>query len=163
MMSRHDHRRLRAHAVGPDRSRPSGTRCATRPLVVGLNCALGPRAAPVRRGAGASADTFVSAHPNAGLAQRLRRLRRDAARAAEMANWAKRRLGQHRRRLLRHRRRSTSAAIARRVAGLPRRAPCRRNRRSCGCPDWSRSTSARVAVRERRRAHQRHRLRPSPA
>ena len=41
---RHDHRRLGAHAVGPDAPKRSGTRCATcGRSPIGLNCALGAR------------------------------------------------------------------------------------------------------------------------
>jgi 5-methyltetrahydrofolate--homocysteine methyltransferase len=38
------------------------------------------------------------------------------------------------------------------------RAPCRKSRSRSACPAWSRSPSTTLAVRQRRRAHQRHRL-----
>ena len=74
------------------------------PLVVGVNCSLGaaemrPHVAELAR----FADTYVASHPNAGLPERVRRLRRDAGADGRAARRVRRvRPGQHRRRLLRH-------------------------------------------------------------
>ena len=75
-----------------------------KPLIVGVNCSLGakemrPHVAELSRLAG----TYTSSHPNAGLAERVRRLRRAAARHGRAARLlCARGVRQRRRRLLRH-------------------------------------------------------------
>ena len=116
------------------------------PLVVGVNCSLGaaemrPHVAELSRLAG----TYTACHPNAGPAQRVRRLRPDAGRDRRLlGEFAARRPGQHRRRLLRHhpgahradRRGGRRAARRAPVPGAGARAP--------GSAAWSRSRSART-------------------
>ena len=74
-----------------------------RPFSVGLNCALGARALrPYLQELARVADVPVSIYPNAGPAERVRRLRRDGPRRPRGAPGVRRRRpGQHRRRLLR--------------------------------------------------------------
>ena len=69
MISGHDHRRLRPHAVRARPPRRSGIRCATaQPLAIGLNCALGAKdLRPHVDVLAQVADAYVSTHPNAGL------------------------------------------------------------------------------------------------
>ena len=75
-----------------------------RPLAIGLNCALGaeelrPYVAELSR----VADSFVSAHPNAGLPNAFGEYDETPDHMAEvLGEFADQRAGQHRRRLLRH-------------------------------------------------------------
>ena len=125
-----------------------------QPLSVGLNCALGAEqlrqyVEEVARVAGVP----VSVHPNAGAAERLRRLRRHArVHGRRHPRVGRVRISQHRRRLLRHhagahqgdcrcRRPRAPARIAGDRAGLPARGSGATQHRS------------RFVVRERRRAH----------
>ena len=75
-----------------------------QPLFVGLNCALGGRQLrPYVEELAAVADTYVCAYPNAGSAQRLRRIRRDSGGdGRDSARVRRVGPGQHRRWLLRH-------------------------------------------------------------
>ena len=75
-----------------------------RPFSVGLNCALGAKdLRPYIEELAKIADVHTSLHPNAGLPNRLRRLRRNAGvhRLVPQGIRAKR-FPEHRRRLLRH-------------------------------------------------------------
>ena len=65
----HDHRRLGPHALGPDRRRRSGIRCATRGRFPSASTARSAPSscAPTWRSSRASPTCYVSAHPNAGL------------------------------------------------------------------------------------------------
>ena len=97
-----------------------------RPFSVGINCALGARdMRPYLAELARIAECYVSSYPNAGLPERVRRVRRAAGgdrRAA--ARLRDERLRQHRRRLLRDDAGSHRAPIARRrcaaVAAAPR-------------------------------------------
>ncbi len=75
-----------------------------RPLSVGLNCALGAQALrQYVQELSRVAPVFVSAHPNAGPAERIRAVRRDARVHGRRAPGVRRaRAGQLRGRLLRH-------------------------------------------------------------
>ena len=132
-----------------------------RPLTIGLNCALGAKLMrPYVEELARVADTFVRAYPNAGLPNPLSDTGYDelpADTAALLEDFARSGLPQHRRRLLRHhagahqgdRRHRAQGAAARRAGDRAQAAPlgprAAQHRR-------------RLAVRERRRAHQRHRL-----
>ena len=143
------------------RRRRSGTRSGTRePLFVGLNCALGgAQLRPYVEELARVADTYVCAYPERRAPQRLRRVRRGAA--ADRRHPARVRRGgarQHRRRLLRHHARAHPPA-ARGDRGGARRAA---RGRAAGEVPALRARAAqhrrRQPVRQRRRAHQRHRL-----
>ena len=129
-----------------------------QPISFGLNCALGAK--ELRQYVEELSnvcDTFVSAHPNAGLPNPCRppaTTRRPEQLAGQIGNGA--RPGEHRRRLLRHladhirpspRRRRLAPRAVPTIPPLP--APVRP----------SPSTSAPTRCCQRRRAHQRHRLR----
>ena len=118
------------------------------PLIVGLNCALGPKQLREHLDVlSRVADRPISAYPNAGLPERARRLRRDArgdGRGARRVGQA--RPAQRRRQLLRldagarrrHRRRGRGPATAP-DPGADRRRPA--------CPGSSRWSSRRRATR----------------
>jgi 5-methyltetrahydrofolate--homocysteine methyltransferase len=161
---RHHHRRFRPHAVGPDGRGVLELRIARRSRCWSGSTArwapeeLRPYVAELSR----VADTHVSAHPNAGLPNAIRRVRRDAradGRAARRVG--EERASERRRRLLRHDA-GTRGRHRRRRGGVDA-APCPRCRSGCVCRASSPATSGRTPVRERRRAHQRHRLAGSPS
>ena len=110
------------------------------PFAVGLNCALGAALMrPYLAELAASADTLISAYPNAGLPERARRIRRGphADRGAP-AGMGERRPGQRGRRLLRYdprahpsdRRGGIGPRAAPRAADQARRCACRASNRS---------------------------------
>ena len=160
----HDHGRLRAHPVG------AGHRGV---LVLGAACpAAGHRAelragcrraAPLRRRAVPHRRLLRLGPPERRAPQRLRRVRRDARGDGPGRGRVRDgRAGQHRRRLLRHhpgahrrdrrgvhRRRAPPHAVRDPAGAAPVRARAVRRRR--GQP-----------VRQRRRAHQHHRVGPVP-
>ncbi len=75
----HDHRCLGPHAVGSDHRGVLEFHPPRQPAVVGLNCALGGKQLrPYIEELSRIADTYVCAYPNAGSAECLRRIRRDA-------------------------------------------------------------------------------------
>ena len=124
----HHHRPERAHPLRARRSRPIGTPSRTYQLLsIGINCALGPKEMrPVHRGAVRIAGIYVSAYPNAGLAQpdvadrfpgnarrRSRRSSRNGPRTAGSTSSAVAAAPRPR----------TSAQLAEAVRGLPPRVP----------------------------------------
>ena len=143
---RHDRRRVRPDALGPDASRRSGTASATPSRSSsGLNCALGAEAAA--RASRRAVARRRPAHlrlPERGPAQRARRLRRDARADGRRARGVgPARPAQRRRRLLRvaplptsppsprpspacRRARSPPPAGTTRLSGLERRSSSRR-------------------------------------
>ena len=158
----HDHRSLRA-ARCPARRRPrSGTRSATPARSrSGSNCALGARRdARPRRGArrrrrhasSAPIRTPACRTPSAATTRR-------PIMAAQLGEFAASRPRQHRRRLLRHDARAHRARSPRPSRGTPPRRVRRRRRRCCALVG-PRAVHAhrRHPVRQRRRAHQHHRL-----
>ena len=144
----------------PARSpRPSGTPCGTHPLLVGLNCALGARRWPYIAELSRIADTFVSCYPNAGLPNAFGEYDESPRRPPPSCRSSPRAASST----------SSVAAAGRRRRTSPRspavvRARGRRSRRArppavrTGAGDRHR----RDPVRERRRAHEHHRLRPLP-
>jgi 5-methyltetrahydrofolate--homocysteine methyltransferase len=120
MISGHDHRRLRPHAVGPDR-RGLLELAEPHPAAV-VRPQLRARrqgTAPVRRGTVARLRLLRLGPPERRPAQRLRRLRRNAGTCWPMKSPTGRsRLREHRRRLLRHLA-GPHRAIAEAVAGQP--------------------------------------------
>ena len=160
---RHDHRRLRPHALRPDHR---GVLELGAPRAAARRSASTARSAPSElrpyvEELSRIADSFVCALPERRPAQRLRRVRRDAGETAAHRRASSPRAGcvnivggccgttpdAHR------------AHRARRSRGL-RAAPCRR--RSSRAAGSARPRAAqhrpRQPVRQRRRAHQRHRL-----
>ena len=111
-----------------------------RPLLVGLNCALGaaemrPYLAEISR----IADCFVSCYPNAGPAERVRRVRRGARPdRGDRARVRRERPGQHPRRLLRHDARAHRTRWRTLVDGVAPRVPSRRSIAPAGCRGSSR-------------------------
>ena len=163
---RHHHRRLRPHPVRARTTEAfwNSVRHA-RPLAVGLNCALGaeemrPYIAELSR----VADCFVSCYPNAGLPNAFGEYDETPDQTAEVA-----------RRVRATPAWSTSSA----AAAAPRPTTSPRSPRSVDGASAARAGRARagaaalrpraaehhrgLAVRQHRRAHQRHRLRASSA
>jgi 5-methyltetrahydrofolate--homocysteine methyltransferase len=130
-----------------------------RPLSFGLNCALGAK--ELRQYVeelSRLCDCHISAHPNAGLPNAFGGYDETPQMLAdEIAGWGQGRHHQHRRRLLRHLARPHPRDC--RSATGPAAAPSRQRRLSLA-PLWPRSLQhrRRQPVRQRRRAHQRHRL-----
>ena len=160
----HDHRPLGPHPVGPD---PDGL------LALGAPCrsahhrpqlrARRPRdARPHRRAVAASADTLVCAYPNAGLPNEFGGYDESPESMARAGRRVRRsRPRQHRRRLLRH----DARPHPRHRRGGRRQSAAADPRDPA--PDAALGPRALHAdegnpVRERRRAHQRHRLGPVP-
>ena len=135
-----------------------------RPLAVGLNCALGAtRHAALHRRALPGRRLLRLVLPQRRPAQRVRRVRRDARPDRRGARGVRRqRAGEPARRLLRHHAR----AHRRDRRGRRRQAPARRSPRSPPALRLSGlepvTITGRLAVRQRRRAHQHHRLGPVP-
>ncbi len=75
-----------------------------RPFSVGINCALGARdMRPYVAELARIAECYVTCYPNAGLPERVRRVRRAAGRHRRLPGGVRaQRLREHRRRLLRH-------------------------------------------------------------
>ena len=135
-----------------------------RPLAVGLNCALGaselrPYIAELSR----IADCFVSCYPNAGLPNAVRRVRRDArtrppacSRSSPPAGWstcsaaAAAPRPEH------------IAAIATAGQGKPPRVPVEVRAGAAAVRAGAGHRHRGLAVPQRRRAHQHHRLGPVP-
>ncbi len=142
-------------------SRPSGTPIRhARPLVVGLNCALGAKQLrPYVEELARIADTYVCAYPNAGLPNAFGEYDEAACEtAALLRDFADERLRQHRRRLLRDDARAHRAHPRgrRRAAAAQARRRSSRARRLAGLEPLNIGPGQ--PVRQRRRAHQRHRL-----
>ena len=143
---RHHHRRQRAHPVRPDHRgvlelrapRPARSPSASTARSVPPRCG---RTSPSCRG---WPTCFVSCYPNAGPAQRVRRVRRDAGGDGRRARPVRRRRpGQHRRRLLRHHPRAHPRDRRRGAGhGAPRAGPSRPA--PCASRAWSRSPSTRT-------------------
>ena len=132
-----------------------------RPLAVGLNCALGAkRAAPVRRGARADRrDASSACHPNAGLPNAFGEYEETPeSMSRQHRRMGARRLAQHRRRLLRHDARAHPRDRARRWRASRRARRAERPRRAAPVGPGAAQRRRAVALRQRRRAHQRHRL-----
>jgi 5-methyltetrahydrofolate--homocysteine methyltransferase len=135
-----------------------------RPAVVGLNCALGGKQLrPYIEELARLADTYVCAYPNAGSPERIRRLRRERVRdGGNSARLCRERVRQHGGRLLRHHprahpRNGGEAVKGHRAARRPGIAPaCRLERIRTA------HHRCRQPLRQRRRAHQRHRFRQIP-
>ena len=104
------------------------------PVTIGLNCALGAREMRAHIDElGRLADTFVCAYPNAGLAERIRLLRREPGIHGRAARRVRRgRAGERRRRLLRHHARAYRGH-RQRPSPAKHRAPFPKCRGSCGC------------------------------
>ena len=71
----HDHRCVRPHIIQTDNRSILELQCGTpSPFMIGLNCALGAErtAALCRRAVACKPISRVSAHPNAGAAERVR-------------------------------------------------------------------------------------------
>ena len=157
---RHHHRPLRA---GRSPARPwtafwNSVRHA-RPLAVGLNCALGGKQLrPYVQELAGLADTFLSLYPNAGLPNAFGGYDETPPETAGGPRRAgRRRRPQHRRRLLRHEP-GAHRAPSPRPSGVVRRAgPGRRAAHPPGRPGAARHRPGQP-LRQRRRAHQRHRL-----
>ena len=98
--------------------------------------------ASTSRNCRASATATSRAHPNAGLPNAFGGYDETPEMLAdEIESWAQERHRQYRRRLLRHLARAHQGH--RRTALLrSTREQCRKSKRSCACPGWSRSTSA---------------------
>ena len=103
-----------------------------KPLVIGLNCALGAQQLrPYVEELSRIADTYVCAYPNAGLPNAFGEYDETACETAELLrDFATQRLRQHRRRLLRHDAGAHRAHRARRCR-VCRRAASRCSRRRC--------------------------------
>ena len=133
------------------------------PLAVGLNCALGAAALrPHVEELATRGDLLVSCHPNAGLPQRARRVRRDPRVDGRPARRVRARgLPEPRGRVLRHH--SRAHRSHRRGRRRNRAAPSAAHR-APHPPLGTRASQPgpRLALRQHRRAHQRHRLRPLP-
>ena len=143
------------------RSRRSGIRSATRePTVVGLNCALGAKQLrPYVEEFSRIADVRGLRLSERRPAQRLRRVRRAGLRdRGAGARVCRAGPGEYRRRLLRHHRRAHRPHP--RGGGAACRRACRRELRAALPPVGTGAARhrARQPVRQRRRAHQRHRL-----
>ncbi len=130
-----------------------------KPVSIGLNCALGAtemraHIAELSRVAG----TLICAYPNAGSAERVRPLSREPrGHGAPSRRVRRREPRQHRRRLLRHH----AGAHPRHRRGDEGQAAARDpGARAAAAPLWPRGLHAHAGnpVRQRRRAHQRHRL-----
>ncbi len=159
----HHHRRQRPDPVAARRRRRSGTASATPGrFAIGLNCALGAKQLrPYLQELSRIADVFVSGYPNAGLpnefggydeqpAETSRRVLSRASRAGG---------AQPRRRLLRHDARPHPRHRGRRPRSCPPRVvPAVRARTPPVGPRAAHHRAADNAVRQRRRADQRHRL-----
>jgi 5-methyltetrahydrofolate--homocysteine methyltransferase len=139
--------------------RRSGIRCATRGRVASASTARSARAkcAPHRR-AVAHRRLLRQRLSQRRPAQRVRRVRRDPRDTAGLLASSPRTAGQHRRRLLRHHARPHPRDRRARAGVPPRALPAEPPR--LRLPASSRSTIGRRQFRERRRAHQRHRLAP---
>ena len=132
-----------------------------RPIAIGLNCALGAeQLRPHVLALAKIADTAVSAHPNAGLPERIRPIHPGRCDdGGDRRRIRRQRTAEHRGRLLRHHPgthpRDRRARCGRGPA--PHRAwPAR------AAPGRARTAGRHpgLAVRQHRRAHQRHRLGP---
>ena len=133
-----------------------------RPLAVGLNCALGgDQLRPYAQELAAIADTFISLYPNAGLPNAFGGYDETPTDTAKvLRELARGRPAQHRGRLLRH---DARAHRGHRRGGAGPAAPrvvpvVERRTRLAGLEPLDDRT--RHAVRQRRRAHERHRLAP---
>ncbi len=134
-----------------------------RPLAVGLNCALGARdMRPYVAELSRLADSFVSVYPNAGLPNAFGEYDETPDQtAAVLAEFAERRLPQPRRRVLRHHARPHRGHRRRGRGQGPSRA---RDPRAGHAAVRSRAADDHRGqpLRQRRRAHQHHRLRALP-
>ena len=117
-----------------------------QPLIVGLNCALGAaELRPYVEELSRIADTYVSAYPNAGSAERVRRVRADAEPdGAHHRGVREQRLRQRRRWLLRNDARAHPRA-ARRGGRAPAPATAADPRDACASPVSSRAPSVPTA------------------
>ena len=143
------------------RPRRSGTRCATRGRSRSGSTARSARSSCVRtsRSCRASPMTYVSAYPNAGLPNAFGEYDEAPGETAELLReFAHQRLREHRRRLLRHDARAHPPHRARPSRALPPRKPPQLERRCRLSGLEPLNIGAGQPVRERRRAHQRHRL-----
>ena len=130
-----------------------------RPFTVGLNCALGAAAMRAHLGEIAEvADTLTCAYPNAGLPNAFGRLRREpGVHGGADRGVRARRPDQRRRRLLRHHARAHPGDRRGR-----RQVPAARRPRAAAADAALRARAVHAdagdPLRQRRRAHQRHRL-----
>ena len=141
---RHDHRRVRPHAVRAGHRGVLELGAARAAAAVGLNCALGaaemrPYVAELSR----IADTFVSCYPNAGLPNAFGEYDEAPERPPRCWRGSPQRPRQPRRRLLRHDARRTSPPSPAPWRAAPRGA--RRGRAGAA------AVRARAADRHRRR------------
>ena len=162
---RHDHRRLRAHAVRPGHRGVLALRAAREAAAGRASTARSAprRCGPTSPSSSRIADTFVSCYPNAGLPNAFGEYDESPEETAAVLGGVRRqRLRQPRRRLLRH----DAGAHRRDRRG---RARARRPRTPAEVAPGAAAVRPRAgdrhrghAVRQRRRAHQHHRLRPLP-
>ncbi len=129
------------------------------PLSVGLNCALGAKEMRAHIAELARvADTLICAYPNAGLPNEFGGYDEGPEVMAELiGEFADGRPRQYRRRLLRH----DAGAYSRHRPRGRRQGAARHpgnRRRGCGSPGSKLYADAGNPLRQRRRAHQRHRL-----
>ena len=131
-----------------------------KPLLVGLNCALGRRRDAALSGRGLAGRRLLRLLlPQRRPAQRLRRVRRGARPdRGDRPRVRRERPGQPARRLLRHDARSTSRRWRRSVEGVAPRVPSERPAGAAAVRPRAADHRRRLAVRQRRRAHQHHRL-----
>ena len=130
-----------------------------RPITIGFNCALGAEDLRAHiADIGRVADTLVCAYPNAGLPNEFGQYDESPEfMAGLIGEFAACRPRQHRRRLLRHHARPYRRDRRRRRAAQAARDPRDRAAPAALGPGAVR-TDARDPLRQRRRAHQRHRL-----
>ena len=159
---RHHHRPLRAHALGPDRrrvleQRPPRAAARRRPQLRARRAGM---LRPYVAGAVAASPTRTSrVYPNAGLPNAFGGYDETPAEtSAVLGELADEGVRQPRRRLLRHHARRTSPPIAAVVAGLPPRVVPSVERRTRLSGLEPLDIGPDIALRQRRRAHQRHRL-----
>ena len=170
---RHDHRRVRAHALGAD---DRGVLELGAPRAAARRRASTARSAPAQmrpyiEELSRVADTYVCCYPNAGLPNEFgdydetpemtaahcsRDFAREAASSTSSAAAAARR-----RRTSRRSPRRCAAGDAVPAAADPANPTCCITRRAAPLRPRAASRRRRLAVRQHRRAHQRHRLRRS--
>ncbi len=130
------------------------------PISIGFNCALGAKQLRqyVEELAG-TADCYVNAHPNAGLPNEFGEYDESPEdMAEELGEWAKSGLPEHHRRLLRHHP-AAHQGDCRSRRQVPAAQEGRQQLRAAPVRPGTLQHRRGLAVRQRRRAHQRHRLR----